>query len=75
MQHAVIEGRRVSWIKIYDDLGSATLHYEGTVHADGEEIEGTWHIPGDWSGTFMMVRRRKEGAHATRMVGETAGAR
>jgi len=79
VQHAVIEGRRegslVRWVKIYDDLRRATPHYEGTVHAEGDEIEGTWHIPGDWSGTFMMIRRRKESAAETRKVGETVGGR
>ena len=78
-QHAVIEGSRegnlVRWVKVYDDLGRATPHYQGTVHSDGDEIEGTWHIPGNWSGTFMMMRRRKGRAAETRQVGEVVGAR
>ena len=77
-QHAVIEGSRagslVRWVKIYDDLGRATPQYQGTVHSGGDEIEGTWHIPGDWSGTFMMMRRRKEQASETREASETIGA-
>ena len=78
-QHAVIEGTRqgslVRWVKIYDDLGRATPHDLGTVLADGDEIEGTWHIPGDWSGTFMMMRRRNEQARETRKVSEEIDAR
>src|SRR6478736_7219182 len=72
LQHAVIEGSRegslVRWVKVYDDLSRATPHYEGTVHSDGNEIDGTWHIPGDWSGTFLMIRRRTEKAKKTRKV-------
>ena len=79
LQHAVIEGRRegslVHWVKVYDDLGRATPHYQGTVHSDGNEIDGTWHIPGDWSGTFLMVRRREEKAQEARKVAEKIGAR
>jgi hypothetical protein len=78
-QHAVIEGIRegslVRWVKLYDDLTRATPHYQGTVQPDGNEIEGTWHIPGDWSGTFLMIRRRTEGAGETRKESEQIGAR
>src|SRR6478752_3371880 len=77
--HAVIEGRRrgssVRWVKIYDDLSRATPHYRGTIDPSGDEIEGTWHIPGNWSGTFMMMRRRKEEAGETRYVSEELGVR
>lgn len=59
-QHAVISGSRsgmtVQWVKVYDDLGRATPHYEGIIQPGGDEIHGEWHIPGDWSGTFMMIR-------------------
>ena len=78
-QHAVIEGSRegrlVRWVKMYDDLTRATPHYQGTIQADGDEIEGTWHIPGNWSGTFLMIRRRKEEAGEVRKVSEEIGAR
>lgn len=78
-QHAVIEGSRegnlVRWVKVYDDLNRPTPHYQGTVHPDGDEIDGTWHIPGNWSGTFLMVRRRKEQAKEARKVAEKLGAR
>lgn len=79
IQHAVIEGSRegnlVRWVKLYDDLGRATPHYQGTIHPDGDEIDGTWHIPGDWSGTFLMIRRRTERASEARKVTEKIGAR
>ena len=78
-QHAVIEGTRagsvVRWVKMYDDLTRATPHYQGTVQLGGDEIEGTWHIPGDWSGTFLMVRSRREKAAEERKVGEEIDAR
>jgi hypothetical protein len=60
--HAVIDGTRdgseVSFTKIYDDLLHAAdvVHYRGTVQAGGDEIEGSWDIPGVWSGTFLMIR-------------------
>ncbi|OYW44409.1 MAG: hypothetical protein B7Z08_06010 [Sphingomonadales bacterium 32-68-7] len=77
--HAVIEGSRVGslvrWVKMYDDLSRATPHYEGTIQPDGNEIEGTWHIPNDWSGTFLMIRRGQEEAGETRKVSEEIGAR
>jgi hypothetical protein len=30
--------------------------YEGTLNADGTEIEGRWTIPSNWSGKFLMIR-------------------
>jgi hypothetical protein len=78
-QHAVIEGRRegtrVRWVKIYDDLSRATPHYRGTILPGGDEIEGEWHIPGNWSGTFLMMRRGKAEADETREVSEEIGVR
>ena len=78
-QHAVIEGSRsgseVRWVKIYDDLARATPHYRGTVQPGGDEIEGEWHIPGNWSGRFMMIRRREESAAEEREVSEEIEAR
>ena len=78
-QHAVIEGSRtgstVRWVKIYDDLSRATPHYLRTIQPGGGEIEGEWHIPGNWSGTFMMMRRRKAEAGETRNVSEEIGVR
>ena len=73
-QHSVIEGSRegsiVRWIKVYDDLSRATPHYHGRIQPGGDEIEGEWTIPGDWSGTFLMVRARKAKAREERKVDE-----
>ena len=74
LQHAVIEGSRsgttVRWVKIYDDLNRSPPRYEGTIQPGGDEIEGEWHHPGDWSGTFLMVRARKAKAAEERKVSE-----
>jgi hypothetical protein len=73
-RQAVVDGHRtgsqLSFVKIYDDLERDTVHYSGTIQSGGDEIEGTWTIPGDWSGTFMMVRARKEAAAEERKVDE-----
>jgi hypothetical protein len=74
VQTAVIEGRRegsqLSFIKIYDDLGRPTPHYRGTIQPGGDEVEGEWTIPGNWSGTFLMIRGAKTGAAIARKVSE-----
>jgi hypothetical protein len=51
-------GRHVTWLKTYDDAPGEydAVHYEGKVNADASEIEGRWVIPGNWSGTFLMIR-------------------
>lgn len=72
VQHAVIEGSRegstLVFIKIYDDLNRPTPHYHGVIEPGGDEIEGEWTIPGDWSGTFLMIR----GARASEAVEKQA---
>lgn len=66
--HAVIEGRRsgdlVSFTKRYDYLPRAdyAIAYEGMLAPGEDEIEGRWTIPGVWSGTFLMVRARRDEA-------------
>ena len=52
------EGRTVRFVKMYDrfDGDYDAVHYEGVIQSDGEEIEGRWEIPGNWGGTFLMVR-------------------
>ena len=63
---AVIDGRRegstVWFTKVYDYLERAPdpVRYEGEIQAGGDEIEGRWTIPGEWSGSFMMVRANRE---------------
>ena len=74
VQHAVIEGSRegssLSFIKIYDDLNRPTPNYRGTIQLGGDEIEGEWTIPGDWSGTFLMIRGARAEAAAAKRVSE-----
>ena len=75
VQHAVIEGAHqgcdVSFVKIYDELDFPTPHYRGVVQPGGDEIVGEWTIPGDWSGTFLMVRTARAKEAIEREVGET----
>lgn len=59
------KGRTVRFLKVYlSDSGEdlPPIAYEGTLSSDGEEIEGQWTIPGQWSGRFLMIRtsRRTE---------------
>lgn len=73
---AVIEGRRegatLRFTKIYDDLALApdAIHYDGTILGDGDEVEGTWTIPGQGAGTFMMMRKRREEKAVERRAAE-----
>ena len=50
----------VTFLKTYDAeiRGYDAVHYQGTVGDQGLEINGTWTIPGNWSGTFIMIRSR-----------------
>jgi hypothetical protein len=74
VQQSVIEGRRegnrLSFVKFYDDLGRPTPHYHGVIQPGGDEVEGEWTIPGDWSGTFLMVRGPRAKAAVERRVTE-----
>ena len=53
-------GSEVTFMKTYDRQvgGYDAVSYSGTVDARGLEISGVWSIPGNWSGTFTMVRAR-----------------
>ena len=59
---ATLQGRRdganVTWLKLYDRMLNTynEVAYEGHVNEDATEISGQWRIPGDWSGTFLMIR-------------------
>ena len=61
---ASIQGRRtghsVTWLKLYDGRFKRydSVHYEGDINNDATEISGRWSIPGNWSGTFIMIRPR-----------------
>jgi hypothetical protein len=51
-------GQAVRFVKSMDGTGGANhdIVYEGTASADFMRIEGTWTIPGNWSGGFSMQR-------------------
>lgn len=61
-----VAGQDVSFTKIYDGTANwnHSVNYDGTLSADGTEIEGTWSIRNEWSGTFLMIR----GSHASETV-------
>ena len=60
--YAMVSGshqdRAVSFVKTYDGANPnyRSVVYEGTLSRDGTEIEGRWRVPGNWSGTFLMIR-------------------
>lgn len=76
---AVVEGSRLGselrFIKIYDELDRPTPHYRGTIQPGGDEVHGEWTIPGDWSGTFFMIRAGEAKAAEERRVSEEIGRR
>lgn len=60
-------GSRVQFTKAYDlapRRHRRPIFYEGVLSADGNEIEGTWSIPGNWSGKFLMIRSGRWAAKA-----------
>ena len=59
----------VDFVKTYEPTSSGYkkgVHYEGTLSADGTEIEGRWIIPGNWSGRFLMIRGAREAESVAR---------
>jgi hypothetical protein len=60
--YATLLGRRqdsaVVFLKTYDGTNPhyGRASYEGTLNADGTEIEGRWIVAGSWSGKFLMIR-------------------
>jgi hypothetical protein len=74
--HAYVEGHRsglqVDFIKRYDLMRRAgkPVSYSGTLSPDGDEITGRWNLPGDWSGTFLMVRSSRRAAEVEREVAD-----
>jgi hypothetical protein len=75
--HAMIEGRRsgthVIFTKCYDDIDTLNwpIFYSGVLSQDGSEIQGMWDIPGNWSGSFLMVRAKPQIATIQREAAET----
>lgn len=52
------EGQALNFIKFYSGNGGMghVVTYDGTVDANFQRVDGTWRIPGSWSGTFFMTR-------------------
>lgn len=73
MLFATVSGRRagsvVSFTKTYEDAPATflTVSYEGVLAPDGDEIEGVWRVAGSGSGTFLMVRPRREELRAAKV--------
>lgn len=69
------DGAAVSFVKTYDGSGGWThaVTYDGRIAADGNEIEGRWHIPGMWSGRFLMLRAGTARTAARRQASEPVG--
>jgi hypothetical protein len=64
-------GAKVDFRKTYESATRThSVVYTGVVNADGTEIEGSWSIPGNWSGRFLMLRETGESVAATRRVAE-----
>jgi hypothetical protein len=76
---ATLQGRRSGsatiWLKIYDgDFRQYdSVRYEGSISADGQEIEGRWTVQSHWSGTFLMIRAAGVGEEARTIVYAPAG--
>ena len=54
-----ISNEHISFVKFYDSPLPYYLpvQYDGSISPEGDEIAGKWTIPGEWSGTFIMVRK------------------
>jgi hypothetical protein len=65
-------GGAVTFVKTYRDppLGYGAVCYDGTLNADGTEIEGSWQIPTDGHGKFLMIRWNSTEEEIVREVSE-----
>lgn len=73
----VREGRSVTFTKFYHHGAIPhAIRYEGAADEALMRIEGRWIIPGQWSGTFFMVRDDDgEAAEAEEAAEATLGTR
>lgn len=75
---ATIQGRRtgrtLTFLKLYDGRprGYDTVTYQGAINDDASEIEGRWSIPGNWSGSFLMIRSSRPEVALEREAAEEA---
>jgi hypothetical protein len=65
------EGNAVTFTKTYESPPRRhSVQYEGTLNAEATEIEGSWTIPGAWSGRFLMIRSSFLAQQTARQVTE-----
>ncbi len=66
--------RNVAFLKTYDGANPhyTRVAYDGTLSADGTEIEGRWLISGDSTGKFLMIRSAGREAAVRREAFERA---
>ncbi|MBO0738507.1 MAG: hypothetical protein J2P48_18370, partial [Alphaproteobacteria bacterium] len=75
--YATLLGRRrdraIMFIKTYQGSNPnyGRVAYEGSLSADGTEIEGRWTVPGS-TGKFLMIRSAGKEAAITRRAFERA---
>src|SRR3546814_16095633 len=67
------QGERIALINAYNDGQEPPIAYTGTANDDSSEIIGRWSIAGQWSGTFIMVRRTDASAQIDVRIAETVG--
>lgn len=78
MLESILDGIRsaqtVRFTKFYENDGDGdfdTVLYDGEIRDEGREIQGRWDIPGEWSGSFVMVRQAGKAAAIERAIAET----
>jgi hypothetical protein len=72
-----VAGSAVNFLKTYDGAGgqSHSVTYDGTLSADGHEIEGQWRIHADFgvmTGRFLMTRARRAAQASKTRIAEKA---
>lgn len=69
-------GASLTFTKTYDGANGweHDVFYAGVLSADGSEVEGTWTLPGEFSGKFLMIRSQGARAANLRQVFETVRA-
>jgi hypothetical protein len=75
--YASVHGRRVgnavTFTKTYETPPRRhSVHYDGTLNEEGTEIEGSWTVPGSWSGRFLMIRTSGLAQDAAKQVAAPA---
>ena len=67
----------VNFVKAYQSSNPSygIVLYAGTLNAEATEIEGTWTVPRNWSGSFLMIRSGSATHGITRKVSITAQVR